>query len=185
MNTQEPVCDCCGKSLDDEAAVVILTHEGRQIPRHRRCHMLDLLDRASPGDRLASALVLGECVESQPCPSLPSGCADVTGALRSKSAQRGMTRPAPSLTRGLASVVAGTSCAAHSGSAKLAAGMSTPSSLTTGLAADLIRAGKHPPSDRRRLRLGRKHCPRLDPRGSPSQNQGPPNATGAAGGPST
>jgi hypothetical protein len=25
---------------------VILTHEGRQIARHRRCHMLELLERA-------------------------------------------------------------------------------------------------------------------------------------------
>jgi hypothetical protein len=46
MATDDPVCDCCGKPLDDKTAAVILTHEGRQVARHRRCHMLDLLERA-------------------------------------------------------------------------------------------------------------------------------------------
>jgi hypothetical protein len=46
MTTQNPVCDCCGKPLDDKTALVVLPTEGRQIARHRRCHILDLLERA-------------------------------------------------------------------------------------------------------------------------------------------
>ncbi len=43
--------------------------------------------------------------------------------------------------------------------------------------------GQHPPSNRRRFRCGREPLSARPP-GSPSENQGPPDATGAAGGPS-
>jgi hypothetical protein len=46
MTAPNPVCDCCCEPLEDETAIVITTPDGRQITRHRRCHMLDLLDRA-------------------------------------------------------------------------------------------------------------------------------------------
>jgi hypothetical protein len=44
---EEPVCESCGEPLDDaEMMVVIQTGTSQEIARHRRCHMLELLERA-------------------------------------------------------------------------------------------------------------------------------------------
>jgi hypothetical protein len=44
---QEPVCESCGQPLDEaRTTVVIQSGDGQLIARHRRCHMLELLERA-------------------------------------------------------------------------------------------------------------------------------------------
>jgi hypothetical protein len=40
------VCESRGQPLDAENGVVISTSAGQEIVRHRRCHMLELLERA-------------------------------------------------------------------------------------------------------------------------------------------
>ncbi|MFL5332634.1 MAG: hypothetical protein ACJ8H8_05545 [Geminicoccaceae bacterium] len=40
------VCESCGQPLNEaKATVVIQAGDGQLIGRHRRCHMLELLDR--------------------------------------------------------------------------------------------------------------------------------------------
>jgi len=46
MTSPITVCDCCREPVDEKTAIVISTPDGRQIARHRRCHILWLLDRA-------------------------------------------------------------------------------------------------------------------------------------------
>ena len=46
MTTPITVCDRCREPLDDKTTVVIQMSTGQEIARHRRCHMLWLLDRA-------------------------------------------------------------------------------------------------------------------------------------------
>jgi hypothetical protein len=43
---KEPVCETCGQPVDPTTVVVIPTGAGDTIVRHRRCHMLELLERA-------------------------------------------------------------------------------------------------------------------------------------------
>ena len=43
---KEPVCETCGQPVDASTVVVIPTSAGDTIVRHRRCHMLELLERA-------------------------------------------------------------------------------------------------------------------------------------------
>ncbi len=41
------ICESCGQPLDDATMMVIIkTSTGQEIARHRRCHMLELLERA-------------------------------------------------------------------------------------------------------------------------------------------
>jgi len=46
MSMPGPFCDRCREPVDEKTAVVVTTDYGRQVTRHRRCHMLDLLHRA-------------------------------------------------------------------------------------------------------------------------------------------
>ena len=46
MSSKEPVCETCGQPVDPTTVVVIPTTAGDTIVRHRRCHMLELLERA-------------------------------------------------------------------------------------------------------------------------------------------
>ena len=44
---QETVCESCGQLVADPSTLVVIpTSDGQKIVRHRRCHMLELLDRA-------------------------------------------------------------------------------------------------------------------------------------------
>jgi predicted RNA-binding Zn-ribbon protein involved in translation (DUF1610 family) len=43
---KEPVCETCGQPVDPSSVVVIPTSASDTIVRHRRCHMLELLERA-------------------------------------------------------------------------------------------------------------------------------------------
>jgi hypothetical protein len=48
---EEPVCEICGQPVDGTGdakpmVVVIMTSQGQEFVRHRRCHMLDLVERA-------------------------------------------------------------------------------------------------------------------------------------------
>jgi hypothetical protein len=47
---EESVCEICGQPVDDtgdvKSMVVIMTSQGQEFVRHKRCHMLDLLERA-------------------------------------------------------------------------------------------------------------------------------------------
>jgi hypothetical protein len=45
-SSKEPVCETCGEPVDPNTVVVIPTSAGDTIVRHRRCHMLELLERA-------------------------------------------------------------------------------------------------------------------------------------------
>jgi hypothetical protein len=47
MSTEkETVCESCGQPVDPSTTVVIPSGTGGEIVRHRRCHMLELLERA-------------------------------------------------------------------------------------------------------------------------------------------
>ena len=43
---KESACESCGQPVDLETIVVVYTRDGHKLVRHRRCHMLDLLERA-------------------------------------------------------------------------------------------------------------------------------------------
>jgi hypothetical protein len=45
-SSKESVCETCGEPVDPTTVVVIPTTAGDAIVRHRRCHMLELLERA-------------------------------------------------------------------------------------------------------------------------------------------
>ncbi len=45
-SSEESVCETCGRPVDATTVVVIPTSAGHTIVRHRRCHMLELLERA-------------------------------------------------------------------------------------------------------------------------------------------
>jgi hypothetical protein len=45
-SSKESVCETCGQPVDANTVVVIPTSAGDTIVRHRRCHMLELLERA-------------------------------------------------------------------------------------------------------------------------------------------
>jgi hypothetical protein len=45
-SSKETVCETCGEPVDSSTMVVIPTNAGDTIVRHRRCHMLELLERA-------------------------------------------------------------------------------------------------------------------------------------------
>lgn len=46
MITQQPVCECCGRPLDEDDTIIIVAASGEQFGRHRKCHILELLERA-------------------------------------------------------------------------------------------------------------------------------------------
>jgi hypothetical protein len=46
MITQQPVCECCGRPLDQDDTILVVTRDGTELPRHRKCHILELLERA-------------------------------------------------------------------------------------------------------------------------------------------
>jgi predicted RNA-binding Zn-ribbon protein involved in translation (DUF1610 family) len=44
---ETPVCESCGQAIDDaKSMVVIMASQGQELVRHRRCRMLELLERA-------------------------------------------------------------------------------------------------------------------------------------------
>ena len=46
MITQQPVCECCGRPLDEDDTILVVARDGTELPRHRKCHILELLERA-------------------------------------------------------------------------------------------------------------------------------------------
>jgi hypothetical protein len=44
--TKDTACESCGQLVDLETIVVLYTRDGHKLVRHRRCHMLELLERA-------------------------------------------------------------------------------------------------------------------------------------------
>jgi hypothetical protein len=46
MSSKVTVCETCGEPVDPNTVVVIPTSAGDTVVRHRRCHMLELLERA-------------------------------------------------------------------------------------------------------------------------------------------
>jgi hypothetical protein len=46
MDTKGTVCDTCGRPVDTVTIVVLFTRDGHKLVRHRRCHLLELLERA-------------------------------------------------------------------------------------------------------------------------------------------
>ena len=46
MITQQPVCECCGRPLAQDDTILVVTRDGKEFPRHRKCHILELLERA-------------------------------------------------------------------------------------------------------------------------------------------
>jgi hypothetical protein len=46
MITQQPLCECCGGPLDADDTIIVLTRDGAELARHRKWHILELLERA-------------------------------------------------------------------------------------------------------------------------------------------
>ena len=45
-DTRGAICDSCGRPVDAATIVLLFTRDGHKLVRHRRCHMLELLERA-------------------------------------------------------------------------------------------------------------------------------------------
>jgi hypothetical protein len=46
MTTKQLECECCGLPLEEADTILVVTHDGKELPRHRKCHILELLERA-------------------------------------------------------------------------------------------------------------------------------------------